>query len=137
MKLDDVCPLGSVIVILTMALNSCHSENAAVPPSSETAVTRKQGVGSAPAQGPPTTSTQREEVARPAHATKADTQTPCPAGVESGSSGGACLEPAVLGRQQVDSCFAYLEGKRWTKDVETAKAISQQTGKSIICYARP
>jgi len=66
----------------------------------------------------------------------------CPSSIQrsaqdSSAQGGACLEAAVLGDEAVAACGRDLEARGWVRDDSTASLIGGQSGKQLVCYARP
>lgn len=56
--------------------------------------------------------------------------------VENGS-GGACLEPAVLGAEAVRLCGEYLRGLGLQRSATVEKALGERTGKVLECWGPP
>ncbi len=65
--------------------------------------------------------------------------TSCPSGVlaQTGSTGGACLEGAVLGPAVAERCGRALASRGWARDDAAAEAIRSPTAKTLVCYRRP
>jgi hypothetical protein len=65
--------------------------------------------------------------------------TSCPSVVleQTTSTGGTCLEAAVLGQAAVERCGHALTSRGWTRDDVAAEMIGSKTAKALVCFRQP
>jgi hypothetical protein len=65
--------------------------------------------------------------------------TSCPSVVleQTTSTGGTCLEAAVLGQAAVERCGLALASRGWTRDDVAAETIGSRTAKALVCFRQP